>query len=69
MSKRCGLPVWPAARHGFGPAHARHGPILIVPGPARPDPRAGLGRHMQPACSGPARHGKQAGPLAARAPS
>jgi hypothetical protein len=51
----------------FGSAYVRHGPIKIVPGPARPDPRVGLGRHMQPTCFGPTRHGKWVGPLAARA--
>jgi hypothetical protein len=46
----------PVTRHDRGPARARPGPTIIVPGPTRSDSRAGLGQTVWPAVQARARH-------------
>jgi hypothetical protein len=66
MSKQCGPPIWPVARHEFSPVQTRPGTVGYGPGPARPVYRAGYGQIRRPAGFGPARHDKWVGPTAAR---
>jgi hypothetical protein len=66
MSKQCGPPIWPVARHEFSPVRTRPGTIGYGPGPARPVYRAGYGQIRRPVGFGPARHDKWVGPTAAR---
>jgi hypothetical protein len=66
MSKQCGPPIWPVARHEFSPVQTRPGTVGYGPGPARPVYRAGYGQIRRPVGFGPARHDKWVGPTAAR---